>query len=192
MSGWFVHKIFTMLLELLKDVFPFLTSLPSSTNEFKKLTNELGLGYEKIHACPNDCMLYWGPTINEQSCNVCGASRYKTQHDETTNAEADDLNSYKSVKPKPAKVLRYFPLTPRLKRIYSYATTIKDMKWHHTDRLRDEKLRHPADGLAWKEFDNRYKGFASDPRSVRLGLTSDGLNPFHTMRILHVALGLLY
>lgn len=25
----------------------------------KKLTKELGLGYEKIDACPNDCMIYW-------------------------------------------------------------------------------------------------------------------------------------
>jgi len=57
----------------------------------------------------------------------------------------------------------------------------KDMRWHHTYRPRDRKLRHPADGLAWKEFDNRYKGFASDLRSVRLGLASDGFNPFCTM-----------
>ncbi|GKB04490.1 RNA-directed DNA polymerase [Tanacetum coccineum] len=42
----------------------------------------------------------------------------------------------------------------------------------------DGKLRHPADGLAWKAFDARYPKFASDPRSVRLGLASDGFNPF--------------
>lgn len=56
--GGLSNKSFTMLLEFLKDVFPFLTSLPTSAYEAKKLCNDLGLGYEKIHSCPNDCMLY--------------------------------------------------------------------------------------------------------------------------------------
>nr|GEY30394.1 hypothetical protein [Tanacetum cinerariifolium] len=46
---------------------------------------------------------------------------------------------------------------------------------------KDGKLRHLADGLAWKAFDARYPKFASDPHSVRLGLASDGFNPFRTM-----------
>ncbi|GJT83967.1 zinc finger, CCHC-type containing protein, partial [Tanacetum coccineum] len=54
------NKCFSMLLELFRDAFPHLTSLPSSANEAKKLTTDLGLGYKKIHACPKDCMLYWG------------------------------------------------------------------------------------------------------------------------------------
>ncbi|GJV81933.1 tetratricopeptide-like helical domain, DYW domain protein [Tanacetum coccineum] len=58
--GGISNKCFSMLLELFRDAFPHLTSLPSSANEAKKLTTDLGLGYEKIHACPNDCMLYWG------------------------------------------------------------------------------------------------------------------------------------
>ncbi|GJU84268.1 kinase-like domain, phloem protein 2-like protein [Tanacetum coccineum] len=41
-----------------EDAFPHLTALPSSANEAKKFTKDLGLGYEKIHACLNDCMLY--------------------------------------------------------------------------------------------------------------------------------------
>nr|GEV94204.1 hypothetical protein [Tanacetum cinerariifolium] len=46
---------------------------------------------------------------------------------------------------------------------------------------KDGKLRHLADGLAWKAFDARYPKFASDPHSVRLGLASDGFNLFRTM-----------
>ncbi|GKG58834.1 transposon, En/Spm-like protein, partial [Tanacetum coccineum] len=49
-------------------------------------------------------------------------------------------------------------------------------------RTMDGKLRHPADGLAWKGFDARYSDFTLDPRSVRLGLASDGVNPFRMMR----------
>ncbi|WMV18242.1 hypothetical protein MTR67_011627 [Solanum verrucosum] len=47
------------------------------------------------------------------------------------------------------------------------------------------KLRHPADGLAWKYFDRLHPDFALDCRNVRLGLSSDGFNPFRTMSISH-------
>lgn len=37
---------------------------------------------------------------------------------------------------------------------------------------------HPADWKAWKHFDNKYLDFSAEPRNVRLGLISDGFNPF--------------
>jgi len=49
---------FTDLLDLLKEAFPF-AQLPESFNKAKKIIKDLGLGYDKIHACPNDCMLFW-------------------------------------------------------------------------------------------------------------------------------------
>ena len=42
----------------------------------------------------------------------------------------------------------------------------------------DDILRHPRDCKAWKMFDQTYPEFASEPRNVRLGLASDGFNPF--------------
>ncbi len=81
----------------------------------------------------------------------------------------------------PAKVLRYFPLIPRLKMIYASSKTASLMRWHDEGRTRDGMLRHPADSLAWKAFDDRHHEFASDVRSVRLGLATDGFNPFRTM-----------
>ncbi|XP_071731001.1 uncharacterized protein [Rutidosis leptorrhynchoides] len=174
--GGISDKAFGMLLELLRNTFPHLTSLPSSVNEAKKLTKDLGLGYEKIDVCPNDCMLYWGEREAQQSCHICKASRYEI------NIEDKMIESSKSNKPKkPAKVFRYFSLIPRLKRLYMSEKTAKDMRWHNEGLTKDGKLRHPADGLAWKAFDARYPEFASDPRSVRLGLASDGFNPHRTM-----------
>ncbi|GMI94850.1 hypothetical protein HRI_003154300 [Hibiscus trionum] len=32
--------------------------------DMKKMIKDLGLGYEKINSCPNDCMLYWGDRKN--------------------------------------------------------------------------------------------------------------------------------
>jgi len=48
---------------------------PSSYYEAKKMVNSLGLGYEKIDACPNDCILYWDELSEKDSCHVCGVSR---------------------------------------------------------------------------------------------------------------------
>ncbi|RVW33938.1 hypothetical protein CK203_082982 [Vitis vinifera] len=44
-------------------------------------------------------------------------------------------------------------------------------------------MRHPVDSLAWKNFDNVHPSFALEPRNVRLGLASDGFNPFGNMSI---------
>jgi len=46
-------------------------------------------------------------------------------------------------------------------------------------------MRHLADGEAWKDFDSLHPDFSSEIRNVRLGLTSDGFNPFRTMSISH-------
>ena len=35
----------------------------------------LGLDYQRIHACPNDCMLYWAENEKENNCKTCGVSR---------------------------------------------------------------------------------------------------------------------
>ncbi|XP_066381574.1 uncharacterized protein [Miscanthus floridulus] len=46
-------------------------------------------------------------------------------------------------------------------------------------------MRHPADGEAWEDFNRRYPKFAADARNVRLGLASDGFNPFGNMSSKH-------
>lgn len=63
--------------------------------------------------------------------------------------------------------------------------TTKDMRWHDEVRTKDGKLRHPVDGQAWKAFGDKYSGFASDPRNVRLGLASDGFNLFRIMSTIY-------
>ena len=48
-----------MLLEILKRVFPMCsTTISSSFYEAKRKLCDLGLGYETIHACKYDCLLY--------------------------------------------------------------------------------------------------------------------------------------
>ncbi|XP_019253851.1 PREDICTED: uncharacterized protein LOC109232539 [Nicotiana attenuata] len=165
---------FTDILDLLKEAFPF-AQLPESFYKAKSMIKDLGLHYEKMHACPNDCMLFWNDNEKAENRSVCGSSRWKNVINPLTNASSKV----------PAKVLRYFPLKPRLKRIFMCFETAAAMRWHATERPNDGNLRHPADGEAWKDFDSLHEDFARDPRNVRLGLSSDGFNPFRTMSISH-------
>ena len=47
--------------------------------------------YQKIHACPNDCILYKNQFVDMCKCPICGVSQYKvndddgSQHATTTN-----------------------------------------------------------------------------------------------------------
>nr|GEY68534.1 hypothetical protein [Tanacetum cinerariifolium] len=74
---------------------------------------------------------------------------------------------------------------PRLQRLFDSSKTAALVKWHHEERVKDEKIRHPADALAWMFFDQKFPEFASDPRNVRLALASDSFNPFKTMNVSH-------
>ncbi|XP_060671815.1 uncharacterized protein LOC132803254 [Ziziphus jujuba] len=70
----------------------------------------------------------------------------------------------------------------RLQRSFTSRHTAIDMRWHKEKRPNTNGvLRHPADGEAWKHFDEQYSIFAMDPRNVRLGATTDGFNPFSNM-----------
>ena len=78
--------------------------------------------------------------------------------------------------------MQYFLLTSRLKQLYASRHTAEDMRWHYDKRLiTDGVLRHPTDGEDWKDFDIKDPEFTSKPRNVRLGLASDGFNPFGNM-----------
>ncbi|XP_024190647.1 uncharacterized protein LOC112194661 [Rosa chinensis] len=162
---------FTQLLELLKAYLPPGESLPASFYLTKKFIKSLGLTYQKIDACPNDCMLYWKEYASNTVCHVCGTSRYK-----------ENTSPTKKV---PAKVLRYFPLGPRLQRLYMSRHTSEFMVWHSKKRPQDGVLHHPADSLAWEELDKIDNNFGSDGRNVRLGLASDRFNPFGMMSLSH-------
>ncbi|XP_020973047.1 uncharacterized protein LOC110269510 [Arachis ipaensis] len=177
LNGW-SNASFTALLELLKEAIPHL-NIPDSFNKIKAMVKDLGLGYNKIHACPNDCVLFRDTYEDEEFCPICGASRY------IENVEVDIEVDKLKKKPVPAKVLRHFPLIPRLKKLFMCSKIAESLRWHDEHRSKDGKLRHPADGQSWKDFDRLHPDFAEESRNIRLGLASDGFNPFRTMSISH-------
>ena len=176
LHGW-NGKSLTSLLILLKEAFPKDEKLPDTCYKAKQIIRDLGLGYHKIDACSNDCMSFWKDSIKYSTCSVCGASRWKDEN--------DARNSTTNKKKTPAKVLRHFPLKPRFQQLFMSSKITSLMRWHEKGRTKNGVPRHPTDLLAWKSLDNQYPSFASDCRNVRLGLASDGFNPFGTMSSMH-------
>ncbi|XP_062164999.1 uncharacterized protein LOC133871588 [Alnus glutinosa] len=177
--GGLRNTIFTSLLEFINEIVPTNEpALPKSMYKTKKYLRELGLGYEKIPACRNHCMLFWKENEKLDTCTMCGASKWK---DEITEEDGSSRTS----KRRPVKVLRWFPLASILQRLYMSQHAASHMRWHVDGRTKDDVLKHPADGEAWRAFDTLHPNFALDPQNVRLGLASDGFNPFWNMSTSH-------
>nr|AAM19042.1 putative transposon [Oryza sativa Japonica Group]ABB47166.1 transposon protein, putative, CACTA, En/Spm sub-class [Oryza sativa Japonica Group] len=75
-NGW-TDKSFTDLLGILKAMLPVENTLPETTYEAKQVLCPLGLEVRRIHACPNDCILYHKQYADLDAYPVCKASRYK-------------------------------------------------------------------------------------------------------------------
>nr|GEV82066.1 hypothetical protein [Tanacetum cinerariifolium] len=172
---------FVDLLKLLKEAI-LEVNIPANFTQAKSIVRDLGLDYEKIPTCPNNCMLYWDTYKDVDTCHICNASKWKETKDNQGNTNGEPSENSSKV---PAKVVWHFPLKPMLQRLYMCSETAKHMTWYEKERPKDGNLRHPADGQSWKEFDSRYDDFAKEPRNVRLGSSSDGFNPFRTMSISH-------
>ena len=96
--------------------------LPASTYEAKKVVCPLGLQVQKIHACPNGCILYSGEYVELNACPVCGALRYKISRDDPNDVEGE-----RPRKKIPAKVMWYAPIILRLKRLFQNKEHAKAM-----------------------------------------------------------------
>ncbi|XP_019189401.1 PREDICTED: uncharacterized protein LOC109183793 [Ipomoea nil] len=171
-NGW-SDKSFTGLLELLKDMLPGDNELPNSTYEAKKMLYPLSMDIEKIHACPNDCILYRRDYKDLNVCPKCAASRYKNK------------DACGNKKGPPAKVIWYLPVIPRFKRMFANPREATNLQWHAIGRKEDGKLRHPADSPQWRNIDRRWPDFGSENRNLRLGLCTDGMNPHGNMSSRH-------
>jgi hypothetical protein len=78
------------------------------------------------------------------------------------------------------KQCRYMPIMVRLKWLYLSEETMKQLMWHKEGKCDSEDpdvMLHPAHSEAWEALDRFDPKFARDPRSVCLGLSTDGFQP---------------
>ncbi|PIA58939.1 hypothetical protein AQUCO_00400060v1 [Aquilegia coerulea] len=125
---------FNDLLKLLKRTYPKGNSLLEKMRECLEMIKSLGMECRMIHACPNGC-----------SCLTYKVGRYKPEF----------LGKNSRV---PKQVLRYFPLAPRLRRLYRSGSN-------------SGYMRHPVDSSCWKGIDAEYPEFAAEPRTYVLTKT---------------------
>jgi hypothetical protein len=97
------NSAFSIIVKLLAEAFPECNTLPKSYNEVKNLLKELGIGYDSIHMCFNNCVMFRKQYAKLDDCPICGPSRWKDP----------------KRKKIPQKMLRHFPLAPRLKRMFA-------------------------------------------------------------------------
>jgi hypothetical protein len=126
------ERCYDTICQLVKDVLPEENNMVDSFYKTKKLIEGLGLPVEKIHCCVLGCMLFWGPDESLVECKICKKPRYKDEKAKIPNRQ-----------------MFYFPLTPRLKRLYMSKRTAGPMQWHakHAHEVSDE-LCHPCDSKA--------------------------------------------
>jgi len=69
--GW-SDKSFTSLLKVVQDILLEENMMPKSYYQAKKILCPMGMEYKKIHACPNDCILYMKKYINTSGVGYHG------------------------------------------------------------------------------------------------------------------------
>ena len=157
-SNSFMDELFSFMR---LDMLPEQNALPKSRHEARRIIDRLGLSFNTIHACRNGCVLFWKDRQGLSVCPHCNCSRY--------------VVGSSSI---PVKVLRHFPLIPRLLRMYRCRDIAGRMKWHDKNPSTDGKVRSVLDSPAWKEVEKIDSEFFKESRNVKLGLALDGMNPF--------------
>jgi hypothetical protein len=158
-SNKFVHELLALLH---KHLLPLDNCLPPTMYVAKTLTSKVGLKYNNIDACVNGCVLFRKEHATLETCPKCGLARFKAYGKSNVAV----------------KIVRHFPLVPRLLRMFRARKIVELMTWHSRNKSTDGKVRHVPDSKAWAHIDRTWPEFGGEPRNVRLGLATDGVNPF--------------
>jgi hypothetical protein len=167
----FSNKYYMELLSLFSDVLPSNHKMPKDMYQFKKLLSALGMEYEKIDVCKDNCMIFYKGHKNETKCLKYGKLRFV----EVINEDGEKVTIKTA-----HKQLCYMPLTPQMKRLFISKKTARHMRWHKEGVCEnDQVMVHPSDSEAWKALDDFDPDFARDARNVRIGLAMDGLSMYN-------------
>ncbi|XP_021754419.1 uncharacterized protein LOC110719737 [Chenopodium quinoa] len=133
------HRCVDGFVSLLSEAIPNNNHMADIFYEVKRIVKGLELPHERIHACPKGCMLFWKDDAQLSTCRACGSDRYK----QTSKGSLVPLN-----------VLFYFPITPRLQRLFTTKNISEEMTWHSKNPRVQGTMAHPSDSEAWKHLDS--------------------------------------
>ena len=157
---------YTFLDELLcflaGDLLPQSNCLPRTTYEMKSMLMKMGLEHVAIHCCSSGHILYKGSDHQDLvDCLVYGESRY--------------ISGSTTV---PQKVLRYFPIIPRLQRLFQCPEVADLLKWHASNKSINGYMRFVVDSQQWAAVQEIDPTFRDEEANLYMGLVADGVNPF--------------
>jgi hypothetical protein len=99
----FSNKCYKELLRLFSDVLPSNHKMSKDMYQSKKLLSALGMEYEKIDVCKDNCMIFYKEHKNEKKCLKCGKPRFV----EVINEDGETVTTKTA-----HNQLCYMPLTP--------------------------------------------------------------------------------
>ncbi len=164
-SNIFTDELFSFLK---KELLPKNNKIPSSSYEAHMLIKSFGLIYDSIHACVNGCVFFQRTLKHVHVCPKCDSNKY-----------VDGLGDV------PRKVLRHFPLIPRLIWMYKCKSFAKKLTWHKDGASFDGLLQSMLDSKIWKYIRRKWPKFVVDLPNIRLGLALDGVNLFGDLSSCH-------
>ena len=104
-----IDNCFDAMIGKIKKILPENQQLPKNYYETKKMMKKIGLAELKIDSCSKHYILYYNKHEDKLEYPECHELCYK-RHSKTRILQ---------------KVFRYFPLAPRLKKLYYCRETIK-------------------------------------------------------------------
>ncbi|PIA27802.1 hypothetical protein AQUCO_07500017v1 [Aquilegia coerulea] len=104
--GWSGASV-TALLTILREWFPEGNTFPEKYPTMKAMLKDLGMKTNRIHACENNCILYYKNFENATECSQCTEPRFKEKDGRSKKLGKKETKE-------PNKVLRHFPLIPYL------------------------------------------------------------------------------
>jgi hypothetical protein len=168
----FSNKCYNELLSLISDILPSNHKMLKDMYQSKKLLSTLGMEYEKIEVCKENCIIFYKEHKDETKCLKCGKLRFI----EVVNEDGEKVMTKTA-----HKKLRYMPLTLRMKRLFISKKTARHMRWHKEGVHENSQVMvHPSDSEVWKALDDFDADFARDARNVRNGLAAYGFSLYNT------------
>ena len=70
------HRAIDGVASLMKAMCPNDNDIMANLYKTKRLLSRLELPHQRIHACPNRCMLFWQDVEGLEKCTVYGAERW--------------------------------------------------------------------------------------------------------------------
>ena len=126
------NELFTLLHG---HILPEKNSLSKNFHAARSLTQKLGLSYNSIHACDKGCVLFKGELAEAMRCPQCSRPRFKDEEQKRFLV----------------KVLRHFPIIPRLQRMFRSPNILKLMLWNSENK----SDRDSGDGLVRQPCDSK-------------------------------------